>query len=323
MLQGGGAAAAALPEATGWLALAAGARQRLSEHRMQETTHQRFGLVRAPWQFRNCGMGGRHTEKEYPESNISMQEAMFLILNARDYQDAQELTVRLQNRLKEIIEKEEGCRVMGIGLEGGLAPYIDKGEFPLPEVRLWAMMKQTIEECGYRPGVDVAIALDTSGSMENLLEAARLKLWEIVHDLTLVEPTPTLRVALLTYGGKDNDHKAGWVRVETGLTRDLDLVSERLFALTAGGGAEYVARVLQAALEGLDWTSSEDALKLVFVAGNEPADQEGIVVKVAGQPTPAPAVCAQHVVTFDHAGDQEVSCVLGRLAEPVHDHAFA
>ena len=75
-------------------------------------------------------MGGRHTEREYPESNISMQEAMFLILNARDYQDAQELTVRLQNRLKEIIEKEEGCRVMGIGLEGGLAPYIEKGDLP-------------------------------------------------------------------------------------------------------------------------------------------------------------------------------------------------
>ena len=126
----------------------------------------------APWQFRNCGMGGRHTEKEYPESNISMQEAMFLILSARDYQDAQELTVRLQNRLKEIIEKEEGCRVMGIGLEGGLAPYIEKGEFPLPEVRLWSMMKQAIAECGCQPGVDVAIALDPAMSeLENAYRA--------------------------------------------------------------------------------------------------------------------------------------------------------
>ena len=49
---------------------------------------------------------------------------------------------------------------MGIGLEGGLAPYIDRGEYELPELRLWVMMKQTIEECGFRPGVDVAIALD-------------------------------------------------------------------------------------------------------------------------------------------------------------------
>jgi enolase len=155
-----GEAAAALEKVSGWLAMAAEVRQRLSDHSMEEATHPRLGLVRAPWQFRNCGMGGRHTEKEYPESNISMQEAMFLILGAEDSQEAQEMTVRLQNRLKEILESAEGCRVMGIGLEGGLAPYVDRGEYELPELRLWAMMKQAIEECGYRPGVDVALALD-------------------------------------------------------------------------------------------------------------------------------------------------------------------
>jgi hypothetical protein len=26
----------------------------------------------------NCGMGGRHTEKDYPESNVSIQEAIFV-----------------------------------------------------------------------------------------------------------------------------------------------------------------------------------------------------------------------------------------------------
>jgi enolase len=145
---------------SGWLEQAPGLKRRMLGGRMQQATHDRLGPVTAPWQFRNCGMGGRHTEKEYPESNVSMQEAMFLILGSRSYQEAQELTVRLQTRLKEIIESEEGCRVMGIGLEGGLAPYIEKGSYPLPEVRLWAMMKRAIAECGCRPGVDVAIALD-------------------------------------------------------------------------------------------------------------------------------------------------------------------
>jgi enolase len=153
-------AAAALPDANAWVSMAPAAKRRIVERCMQEATHPRLGTVNAPWQFRNCGMGGRHTEKEYPESNISMQEAMFLILGALDTQDAQEMTVRLQNRLKEILEKADGCRVMGIGLEGGLAPYVDRGEYELPELRLWAMMKQAIEECGYRPGMDVAIALD-------------------------------------------------------------------------------------------------------------------------------------------------------------------
>jgi len=164
--------ASSVAEVSGWLKLCPELKRKMVKDRIQEAIHPRLGPVAAPWQFRNCGMGGRHTEKEYPESNISMQEAMFLILSARDYQDAQELTVRLQNRLKEIIEKEEGCRVMGIGLEGGLAPYIEKGDFPLPEVRLWSMMKQAIAECGCQPGVDVAIALDPAmAELENAYRA--------------------------------------------------------------------------------------------------------------------------------------------------------
>jgi enolase len=158
--QSAAAAAAGLRKPEGWLTLAPAARRRLTDHSMEEASHPRLGRVRAPWQFRNCGMGGRHTEKEYPESNISMQEAMFVILGAQNSQEAQEMTVRLQNRLKEILESAEGCRVMGIGLEGGLAPYVDRGDFDLPELRLWSMMKQAIEECGYRPGIDVALALD-------------------------------------------------------------------------------------------------------------------------------------------------------------------
>ena len=93
-------AAAALPEGSKWASMAPAIKQRIIERSMQEATHPRLGTIRAPWQFRNCGMGGRHTEKEYPESNISMQEAMFLILGAVDSQEAQEMTVRLQNRLK-------------------------------------------------------------------------------------------------------------------------------------------------------------------------------------------------------------------------------
>jgi len=163
-------------ETSGWLDEARKIRQRMLDGRMQSGTHHRLGPVTAPWQYRNCGMGGRHTEAEYPESNVSMQEAMFLILGAASYQEAQELTVRLQTRLKEIIENEEGCRVMGIGLEGGLAPYIDKGPYPLPEVRLWVMMKQAIAECACRPGVDVAIALDPAMSELELAYRAEFNL---------------------------------------------------------------------------------------------------------------------------------------------------
>jgi len=152
-----------------WLYKVKEVKEMLLKTRMQQVTLKDGTKVKAPWQFRNCAMGGRHTEKEYPESNISMQESMFMPLSPKTYEDAQEMTVKLQYRLKEIIESSPGAKVMGIGLEGGLAPYIDKEpQDRVPEQRMWRLMKQAILDCEYVPGVDVAIALDPAASeLEN------------------------------------------------------------------------------------------------------------------------------------------------------------
>ena len=125
--------------------------------------------------------------------------------------------------------------------------------------------------------VDLAICLDTSGSMRGLLDSARQSIWAIVNDLALAKPAPRLRIALLTFGNDGHSKANGWVRVDTGFTGDLDLVSEKLFALKTNGGTELVGRVLQASLEQLRWTSSSNALKLIVVAGNESADQDRMV----------------------------------------------
>jgi len=144
-----------------WIDRASKIKEKLRKERMQEITIPGGDILCAPWQFRNCGMGGRHTEKEYPESNISMQEMMFVPLCAQDYEEAQMITIELQTRLKQIIEKAEGARVMGIGLEGGLAPYITKeSKDIIPEQRMWRMAVQAIKDIGYVPGEDVVIAFD-------------------------------------------------------------------------------------------------------------------------------------------------------------------
>jgi len=144
-------------------------KKQLLSSRMLEVALPDGSKVRAPWQYRNCAMGGRHTEKEYPESNISMQEGMFIPLSAKTYEEAQEMTVKLQSRLKEIIESAPGAKVMGVGLEGGIAPYMDKEpQDRVPEQRMWRFMKQAILDCEYVPGTDVAIALDPACSeLEN------------------------------------------------------------------------------------------------------------------------------------------------------------
>lgn len=135
--------------------------------------------------------------------------------------------------------------------------------------------------------IDLAICLDISGSMQGLIDAARQNLWAVVNDLATLRPTPTLRVALLTYGCSAHPAEQGWVKVETGFTADLDLVSQRLFALTTNGGEEYVARVMQAALGQLQWSADPQALKLLFVAGNESATQD--------QAVDLPATCKQAI----------------------------
>jgi len=163
------ARAAAAVSKESWLYQVGKVKQRLLTTRMQTVTLKDGTKVTAPWQFRNCAMGGRHTEKEYPESNISMQESMFMPLSAKTYEEAQEMTVKLQYRLKEIIESAPGAKVMGVGSEGGIATYVDKDpQDRVPEQRMWRMMKQTILDCEYVPGVDVAIALDPAASeLEN------------------------------------------------------------------------------------------------------------------------------------------------------------
>jgi len=126
----------------------------------------------------------------------------------------------------------------------------------------------------YRQSVDLALVLDTSGSMKSLLDAARAKLWETVNLLATAEPRPRLRVALLSYGHKGYDRDRGFVQIHTPLTEDLDFVSQQLFALTADGGVEYVGRALKTALDELEWNDSRDGLRVVIVAGNESAEQD-------------------------------------------------
>ncbi len=122
--------------------------------------------------------------------------------------------------------------------------------------------------------IDLVLCLDTSNSMDGLIESAKRKLWDIVNTLGEASPTPMLRVALLSYGNKDYDPRNGWVRLEQNLTTNLDDISTKLFALRTHGGTEYVGRVSRDALARLHWSENPRALKLMFVCGNESVVQD-------------------------------------------------
>jgi Mg-chelatase subunit ChlD len=125
-----------------------------------------------------------------------------------------------------------------------------------------------------RRDVDLVIALDVSGSMEGLIESAKQRLWDITNELAQARPVPELRVAILSYGRPGYGEQSGYVRVDLPFTADLDAVNATLFAFQTDGGDEYVARAIQTSLDKLQWSQESDALQIVFVAGNESAEQD-------------------------------------------------
>jgi Mg-chelatase subunit ChlD len=125
-----------------------------------------------------------------------------------------------------------------------------------------------------RRDVDLVIALDVSGSMEGLIASAKQRLWDITNELAQARPTPALRVAILSYGAPRYGEQSGYVRVDLPFTADLDAVNATLFAFQTDGGDEYVARAIQTSLDKLQWSQDQNALKVVFVAGNESAEQD-------------------------------------------------
>ncbi len=126
------------------------------------------------------------------------------------------------------------------------------------------------------PLVQIAVLLDTSGSMQGLIEQAKTQLWKLVNEFITAKQdgkTPVVQVALYEYGKDVLNGKDHWVRQIQPLTRDLDKVSEELFALTTNGGEEYCGAVIQRATRDLAWDPSPKVYKAIFIAGNEPFTQ--------------------------------------------------
>lgn len=126
------------------------------------------------------------------------------------------------------------------------------------------------------PRVQLAILLDTSGSMSGLIEQAKTELWQIVNELITAKQDgkqPSLQVALYEYGKSSLTPESNWIRQITPLTDDLDKVSEELFALKTNGGDEYCGAVIAKATADLAWSGDHNDLKMIVIAGNEPFSQ--------------------------------------------------
>src|SRR5688500_11245681 len=131
----------------------------------------------------------------------------------------------------------------------------------------------------------IALLLDTSNSMDGLIDQAKSQLWKIVNEVAAAKTgdgkQPNIKIALYEYGNDGLSSDEGYIRQVSALTEDLDVISEKLFSLITNGGDEFCGEVIKASLNQLAWSASNADLKMVFIAGNEAFSQGSVSYELA------------------------------------------
>ena len=161
-----------------------------------------------------------------------------------------------------------------------------------------------------KPKIQMAILLDTSGSMSGLIDQTRNQLWQVVNQFSKSKQngiTPVLEVAVYEYGNSGLSSQNGYIRQVSALTSELDQVSEALFSLSTNGGEEYCGFAIRTAVEGLNWSKSDNDIKAIFIAGNEPFTQG----PVSFHDAIAAAKLKGITINTIHAGDSKTGANTG------------
>lgn len=168
-----------------------------------------------------------------------------------------------------------------------------------------AMVKLSLAREDTKPPlIQLAVLLDTSNSMDGLIDQAKSQLWSIVNEFATAERDgrrPELQVALYEYGKSSLPAGEGHIRMIAPLTTDLDRISEELFALKTNGGNEYCGWVISDAVRDLKWSDGDNDYRAIFIAGNEPFTQGKVNYRTACQAAARKGI----VVNTIHCGEHQ------------------
>ncbi len=118
--------------------------------------------------------------------------------------------------------------------------------------------------------IDLVFALDTTGSMGGMIEAAKEKIWSIATNMAQAKSAPEIRIGLVAFRDRGDEY----VTKIVDLSSDLDSVYAKLMDFSAGGGGdtpESVNQALHEAVTKMSWSQSSGAYKVIFVVGDAPA----------------------------------------------------
>ncbi len=120
-----------------------------------------------------------------------------------------------------------------------------------------------------KPTVEVVFCLDTTGSMRDLIEGAKQKIWAISNQIASGKPTPNVKIGLVAY----RDKKDAYITQVHDLSEDLDAVYGKLKTFAAAGGGdtpEHVNQALDEAVNKIRWSTDKKTLRIIFLVGDAP-----------------------------------------------------
>lgn len=116
--------------------------------------HRYLGGVNAkelPVPMMNILNGGKHAD-----NNVDIQEFMVMPVGAQSFAEALRMNAEIYHNLKAVLKKH-GLST-AIGDEGGFAPNLESNAAALDAI------VEAIKEAGYKPGEQVALAIDTAAT---------------------------------------------------------------------------------------------------------------------------------------------------------------
>ncbi len=185
--------------------------------------YQYIGGVNAkvlPVPMMNIINGGKHAD-----NNVDLQEFMIMPVGAESFSDALRMCAEVYHALKSELKAKK--YETGVGDEGGFAPNLKSNEEAIQ------VIVKAIEDAGYKPGVDIFIALDPASSeffedgKYNLAGEGRvLSPAEMVDFYAdLVEKYPIISIE----DGMAEEDWEGWRLITEKLGNKIQLVGDDLF----------------------------------------------------------------------------------------------
>lgn len=173
-----------------------------------------------PVPMMNILNGGAHAD-----NNVDIQEFMAMPVGAPNFSEALRMNVEIYHSLKAVL-KARGLST-SIGDEGGFAPNLSSNEEAIE------VIVAAIEKAGYKPGTEVAIALDIAASEiykggkyhlagEGVVKTSA-QMVEYYADLCEKYPIVSIE------DGLDEDDWKGWALLTKKLGNKVQLVGDDLF----------------------------------------------------------------------------------------------